>query len=250
LHAILKHLPDKTVQLPILLGPLKGMRMMLNLKWERQFLYGSYENDVVKAVFSILKKGAVVYDIGAQVGYFSLLFSLLAGVEGTVAAFEPNPLIFQRLKENIGLNNKQTQIKLFQLALYDREDIMEFFVGGSTSTGRLCRIPPDVLRSELIQVSVTTIDSLIKKGELIPDLMKIDVEYVEDKVLYGAVNVLKNHRPMVLCEVHAIDTGLNCYELLKSMHYTIKHLESGNIWESKNKVQKGHILAVYESGNF
>ena len=246
-HSLLQSLlPEVIVPLPLLGGPLGGMLMKINLKWEREFVYGKFEFEVGKAIQDYVKRGDIVYDVGAHVGYFTLLFARLVGPKGQCLGFEPNPEVFRRLQSNIRMNKWRlpAEVQTMKIGLYDEVGEKRFFLGGSTTTGRLTRFPEDISQSKIIIVPLSTIDALIQEGLPVPSFMKIDVEYAEDHVLRGAINTLKKHGAVVLCEIHSMETGKNCFEILKGIGYSIIELKTGQTWDMSDKVSKGHILAT------
>jgi FkbM family methyltransferase len=186
-----------------------------------------------------------VYDVGAHIGYFTLLFAKAAGRDGSVFAFEPSPTVFKRLNSNIELNRNRirSKVEIMQQALYDEIGQKKFFLGGSPSTGRLVRFPQSVSDSMMTLVPVTTIDDLVARGLPFPNVIKIDAEYVEDRVIQGAVHTLKDHDTIVLCEVHSENLGGTILSVLKKLGYEIIHLETKRTWDHIDHVSRGHILA-------
>lgn len=239
-------LPEVVLPLPFVMGPLKGMVMRICLNSERQFLRGNFENEVTKTIQDVVKPGNIVYDVGAHVGYHTLLFARLVGPNGHCLAFEPSRKVFGRLKANIQMNKRRIQdrVETMEVALYSECGQKEFFVGGSTSTGRLVRFPREASAQTIVSVPVTTIDNLVANGAPTPDVVKIDVEYVEDHVIRGANNTLRNHHAIILCEIHSIESGINCFNTLRKLSYEMRHLEGDRPWNSTESVSTGHIIAV------
>ncbi len=126
-----------------------------------------------------------------------------------VFAFEPSPTVFERLHSNIELNRNRirSKVELMQEALYDETGQKAFLWGAARQQGRLVRFPQSVSDSMMTLVPVTTIDDLVARGLPFPDVIKIDAEYVEDRVIQGAVRTLKDHDTIILCEVHSEDLG-------------------------------------------
>ena len=87
-------------------GPLAGYRMRLDMRaGHRRYALGTYEPEVTALILSMLKNGKTALDIGANIGYFTLLMAHLVGLKGRVIAFEPFPLVYNLLQENLCLNN-------------------------------------------------------------------------------------------------------------------------------------------------
>jgi FkbM family methyltransferase len=238
-------LPDRVFTFPVLAGVLRGFVLKINPRWERQFIYGRFETELVKAINSVVAPGHVVYDVGAHIGYFTLLFAKAVGSGGSVFAFEPSPAVFKRLHSNIELNRNRirSKVELMQQALYDEVGQKKFFLGGSPSTGRLVRFSQAVGDSMMTLVPVTTIDDLVASGLPSPNVIKIDAEYVEDRVIQGSVRTLKDRDTIVLCEVHSEDLGGTILTILKKLGYEIIHLETKRAWDHIDHVSRGHILA-------
>ncbi len=101
------------LKLPILRGPLKGYKWVVGSCGKLlRFLTSTYEYGLTKCFERMLKKGDIVYDIGAHVGYFTLLASVLVGDEGKVIAFEPSLRNFLFLKKHIKINKLKNVICL------------------------------------------------------------------------------------------------------------------------------------------
>jgi hypothetical protein len=88
---------------------------------------GSYENQTLKEIKYILKKGSVFIDGGANIGYYSLIASKIVGNQGIVIAFEPTPLVFNYLKKNIK-ENKSNNILLSDKGLFSSKKELSFLL--------------------------------------------------------------------------------------------------------------------------
>jgi len=84
-------------------------------------LNGEYEPVETKLILELVKPGAAILDIGANIGYYSLLFAKLTGPSGQVFAFEPDPYSYDLLQQNI-LENGYTNIFAFQLGVSDQNE--------------------------------------------------------------------------------------------------------------------------------
>jgi FkbM family methyltransferase len=157
-----------------------------------------------------LYPGDVVYDVGANVGFFTVLVARLVGKDGHVYAFEPVPDNIAAVQHNLGLN-KMTQVTVLQQAVSDEVGegklLLAHYSGGAT----LDKVgaPPD-LKGELL-VPLTTLDALTEQPDYLqPNLVKIDVEGAEINVLRGMTWLLKNAKPTLLYEID--DGELAAYE--------------------------------------
>jgi FkbM family methyltransferase len=173
-----------------------------------------------------IRKGDVVFDIGANIGYYSILFSKLCGKNGFVHCFEPVPETFKLLLQALG-NSENT--KLNNLAAGNSEDTLEMsydpedsekasliFAPTSTSLTRIVKVLPlDAYAEE------------IKLDQL--DFLKCDVEGFELKTLKGMVNTLSKYLPQLSLEITlAHEQRQELIELLMSLGYdSFRKIEKG-----------------------
>jgi FkbM family methyltransferase len=160
------------------------------------------------------KPGMVCFDVGAHVGYYSLLFSALVGSEGLVVAFEPLAENCQVLEHHVSVNSCKNVV-IMQLAVADSDSPGRFAQHESTSMGRLSD-------EGSTAVTCARIDTLVS-GQLVPpaQLMKIDVEGAELAVLEGSQGLLRRHRPMVFLATHGNAVDNQCCLYLKANHYEV-----------------------------
>ena len=137
----------------------------------------------------LLRPGMVVVDVGANIGYFSLLASTLVGPEGRVHAFEPDPVNCALLRKNVRLNHA-TNIQVVQSALSDNEDPVTLFVDTNNKGDHRIWEPSGESRKR-VDVSSTTLDAYLSKTVTIPSFIKIDVQGAEGKVLAGMKQTLR-----------------------------------------------------------
>ena len=150
----------------------------------------------------ILQPGMKVIDVGANIGYFSLLSSKLVGDTGTVWAIEPEPNNFKHLVENIRLNQAHNPKGLFQniitieSAISDHNGTAELYISKEESGEHsLVKGRPHVKDS--INVKLTTLDSLMSTIKVI-DLIKTDTEGNEIPILRGSKNLIKSSPSIVV----------------------------------------------------
>jgi FkbM family methyltransferase len=133
--------------------------------------------------------GMTVVDVGAYIGYFSLLAGKRVGPKGNVWAFEPNPRSFAMLKENIAENDLGNQVVALQMALSNSVEPRTFFFD-STDESRSGLTAPDDCVGETV-VECTTADAHFGTGMRV-DVIKIDVEGDEIGVLEGMSGMIRN----------------------------------------------------------
>jgi FkbM family methyltransferase len=178
-----------------------GFLMDLNLQdWIPQdiFLMGEFEPSTTAVVKKLLRQGDVVVDVGANIGYFSLLFSQCVGSKGHVYSYEPVPQLASALQKNAELN-KFKQISLSKLALSDHDGKAQFYVGPVDNSG-LSSLRQPRNSSIVLDVDLARFDEIFSHAEDVA-LIKIDVEGAELAVLRGMEGYLRNKRPNILVEV-------------------------------------------------
>jgi FkbM family methyltransferase len=156
----------------------------------------------------------VFYDVGANVGYYTLLGSRAVGPEGKVLAFEPLPRNLSYLHRHLALNGI-TNVDVVQAALLDHEGNVAFESEGGPSQAR---VSWDGSRT----VAASTLDSLAIPP---PNVVKMDVEGAEIKVLEGGIEMLREHRPFLIFSTHGSELRRECYHLLDSIGYDVRPLD-------------------------
>jgi FkbM family methyltransferase len=208
---------------------------------------GDGEVDVVAAIERNLRMGGVFYDVGANIGIFSLLATTFVGAQGQIVAFEPEENNLACLRRTLA--NDFPNIKLYEIALGNADGVMHFDRRGGAFSGRL--VVEGTAAFETVPVRVRSIDSLIAEGLPPPDLIKIDVEGGEGSVLEGAKNLLERGRCMVLCEMHTGNPGgvARAFAALNAAGYRINVLGNGDITEPLAAVTGTyHVLACPRPG--
>jgi FkbM family methyltransferase len=207
--------------LRVLKGPLRGARWIAGSSPHGCWI-DSYEQPFQVLFFSIVPNGGVVWDIGAHVGFYSLLAARKAA---KVLAFEPLPENLTFLHRHVELNSLQQRIEVFPIAVSDHDGQAMFrIVPGDRSEGSL---GPD----GTMAVRTIKLDSL----GIVPDLIKIDVEGNEYAVLSGARQTLTVHHPSVLVALHTGDS--QCRDLLVELGYEVTETATGELLARKPLAQ-------------
>jgi FkbM family methyltransferase len=209
----------------IMWGQLKGYKYVIDENSGWAPIYGGWEPCAEKAYPLIIKEGDVVYDVGANIGITSLLFSKLVGVNGKVFAFEPVPANTKDLKSNVTLNNANNII-VVEKAISDGCRSEMFNLGVDNKSGSLLCFGKE--SGESIPVEVTTLDELIKEGFSLPDFIKIDVEGSAGKVLEGFSQSIAECYPAFLIELHIPQEDGAVGKFLKEHGYRIYRLKREN----------------------
>ncbi len=211
----------KEMALPIIQGPLRGKRWIAGSSNHGCWL-GSYEYEKQKCFIKRLKPRDVVFDVGANVGFYTLLASVLVGNEGKVIAFEPLPRNLAYLNRHIKMNHC-LNVDVLSYAVSDCEMTAEFTFSKNPSMGHLCTKGD-------ITVQTILIDKLIESKQLLPpDVMKIDVEGAELSVLRGSHQVIKEKRPIIFVATHDRSAHRGCMEFFHSLEYHLTPVGDSSI---------------------
>jgi FkbM family methyltransferase len=192
---------------------------------------GIYELPVQEALSTCLKPGDTFYDIGANVGFFTVIAAKLVGSVGKVYAFEPDKHNAAAVRHNVKLNNFNN-ISVWEKAVADTsgkgELLLARYSGGHTLS--VIDRPRDLAGSTTVKV--VSIDDLIEQQQLTPPtVVKIDVEGAEIEVLWGMLQTIKKYQPTIIYEVDAAkrdsfkQKNESIEALIHSLDYKIVPLE-------------------------
>lgn len=203
-------------------GPLKGSRFVLgSLSGEgggASVYFNKMETEQTSEMLGALSTGKTFFDIGANVGYYTILASRLVGPSGNVIAFEPLVRNLSFLHRHVELNNA-ANVKILPFAVSSENSILPFSAGQNSAMGHL-----DPSGGGDILVPTATLDDIAKRLGVMPDVLKIDVEGAEMEVFRGADGVLSKARPAIFLSTHSPELRTQCTELLGSYGYTLKPL--------------------------
>jgi FkbM family methyltransferase len=229
-------LPKTRGWLQVQKGLTQGMWMRLDLPNGARYWRGEHEPEVQRALSTAIYQGAVVYDIGAHLGYFALGAARLVGKSGRVIAFDGDPDNVVRLRENALKNDLEGRLQVLHAAVWSRteSDGISFrrgveprAQGGVEADG--CR--PVLGNGELIKVPAIALDAFIARGGPCPNIIKIDVEGGEYEVLLGAIQLFSDHRPLLIAEVHHTQAAEQIGRWLEKYRYCAKWNASEGPWQ-------------------
>lgn len=186
--------------------------------------WAGHEPETAPLFFELASRARVTIDVGAHVGYFSLL-AAFANRNARVCAFEPLPKVYARLERNVSLNGL-TNVSCHRLALGRKSDRAEFFhvsdsIPSSSSLSRAF-MESIVVNKQLVasEVDVTTFDEFAATNNVNGiDLIKIDTEATEDQVIGGMVETLARDHPRIVCEVLPDGPAEAIEEILRPLGY-------------------------------
>lgn len=220
----------KAMVLPILQGQLRGKKWIVG-SGEHGYWLGSYEIHKRRAFEKEIKPHVVVYDIGANVGFYSILAAQLAGEKGKVYAFEPLNRNVEYIRRHARLN-KMKNIEVFEAAVSDQSGEALFDLGVSIATGHLSE-------SGSVKVPLVCLDDMVSTGDILPaDIMKVDVEGAEYAALQGAQRLIEEHRPIIFLDTHGRDVHDLTIKLLTSYGYQFEILDNRSLPEAKELIAR------------
>jgi FkbM family methyltransferase len=153
---------------------------------------GYWEMWVTETLARLVKPGMVVADIGANLGYYTLMMGDLVGETGWVHAVEPNPPIAERLRHSVSVNPGYQRTTVHQLALSDHDGEAQLFVPASEPKN--ASLLADTSHGGAVSVPLRRLDSLAGLERL--DVIKIDVEGAEEALWRGMTGILDANRPL------------------------------------------------------
>lgn len=222
LRRLLNKLVPQGVILPILQGPAKGMKWITGQSVHGCWL-GSYEAENQKTIVNYLKRGMIAYDLGAHVGFYTLMFSRLVGNTGKVFAFEPHAVNCYYLSKHISLNNIQNVV-IEQCAVSDSNGFVLFYPQESSSMGKIIKDGENEFKESYKIPSISLDNFVFLKKNPAPHLIKMDIEGAEALALSGMQKILKEKKPILLIALHGVEVAQNCFFILERLHYKIKTL--------------------------
>lgn len=220
--------PSGKSEMMIAAGPLKGTRMLLDMQDEKDLWLGNYEIEQVNCLRDLIKPGMVIYDIGANVGYMSLLFARQSQPDGKVIAFEPVPEMAERVEQNAALNGYEDTIRVERLAIIDKKRQVNFFVPATGGTGKVEGAAGRRHGAYVGEIEVQGIsldDYIYTQNNPRPNLVKMDIEGGEVLAIPGMKNVLIHDRPTVVLELHGPEAAEVAWRTLKAAGYYICYLK-------------------------
>lgn len=192
------------------------------------YIHKNWEPDIAAVVVRELKLGEVFLDVGANIGYFSLLAAQIVGKTGKVIAFEPMERLFLQIQDSVEINKYDT-VEVANYACGDKQMVTTLHIpqhnlGGSSLVKHI-----DSVQTE--SVNVTTIDHYTRDLSHV-DVIKIDVEGFEYEALRGAVRCIEKHVPKIILEFNpsayaaiSVNRAEDLLVFLKERHYRIYDID-------------------------
>ena len=234
-HRILP--PDEKVWARVERGPGLGLWLELNPRTGQQYLHGEVELVIQEVLADRLKPGMVFYDLGANIGFFSLLAAKLVGVNGKVFSFEPDPENAGRLVRNIERNGF-TNATVVEAGIWSASGhvnfvsadlsspdrgVGKFEVGEGATAGRPTRC--------------VALDDFVRSAPA-PDAIKCDIEGAEIEAFLGAEELLEARHPLILCEMHSDENNRFLRDYFSRFGYRLETLDTLHVLALPQTVAK------------
>jgi FkbM family methyltransferase len=220
---------------------------------QQLFWYGYYEKPVTVLLQMLLKPDSIMLDIGANVGYFTVIAASLAK-NGKVYAFEPVTELFEKLKTNIHENNLFNAMAINAAAGESQRESL-IYISDESNKGMSSLKPPENFSGYSQPVTIVRIDDWIKQTDIDRvDFIKIDVEGYELFALQGMTEMLMNFTPVLIVEINANTLAYFCLspndvmEFLKNLGYMPFNVNENGLLKKIGTARWAENLAFIHSG--
>jgi FkbM family methyltransferase len=200
-------------------GELRGWRWIAGSSTHGCWL-GTYEQHVQALFRKALQPGSVVMDVGANVGFFTLLASKLVGNTGHVYAFEPFPRNLYFLERHIRMN-ALSNVTVQSFAVTSHTGTAHFERGANASQGRLSA-------GGNVPIRTVSLDDLLSDTSVrSPTFIKMDIEGAESDALRGAATLLGSTGLTIVLSTHGHEQQEQCWAILQDARFSIELLRDG-----------------------
>ena len=200
-------------------GPIKGKRICITFAVSPRMYLGIHEPWVARLAHDLIQPDDIVYDIGAHVGYTSLLFASLAST-GIVYAFEILPSTVGSFLRKTVESNDVHNIVIHNVGLAASARMIELPIGPTMMTSLVS--PPGMQKGATDLCRVVSLDDYVIENKLrLPSLIKIDVEGAEVDCLLGGLKLIRKCLPKMIVEFHSADLLRKGYSILAPLGYTL-----------------------------
>src|SRR6185312_11115993 len=183
------------------------------------------------ALGRFVREGMIVYDIGANAGFDTLLFSKLVGPKGHVFSFEPFPENAFHLLRHIQLNGLRN-VAVINAAIAEKDRLASFHIAENNSSGSISK------DQSIFNVPTLSIDQFIKDGHPTPDLIKMDIEGGETLAMQGAEELLSKREALWFIALHNDEARQRCSEMLNNVRYEAFSMEGQRIVDFTQNVDE------------
>jgi FkbM family methyltransferase len=216
-------------------GPLKGIILVVNEHVSHAHIRGTYELETQRAIDRMVAPGFICYDLGASIGYLSLLMARKAKM---VYAFEPAAHASEEIRKHAAANHFDN-ITIVPNPVSDAARTVRFTQNANTYGSRIAE---GESKWPTVELSTITLDQFVSSNPA-PDFIKIDVEDEEARVLEGARSILKMRKASICCELHSEKSARGVHQILSEYGYRITDLQ-GKPFEITGPIIPGEVQIV------
>ena len=221
--------PAGLTRVQVAAGALAGVWLELDLHAEKDYWLGTYEPQLQAALKRSVAPGMVAYDVGANIGYMTLLLAQAVGERGRVFAFEALPANLARLQKNVELNGLEGRVTIVAGAVLDRPGTARFLLGPSGGTGKAEGSAGRHFTAQgAIEVQAISLDDFVyRQGHPPPQVVKMDIEGGEIRAFQGMRKTLASARPTLFLELHGPRSAQAAWETLTESDYALSRMAPG-----------------------
>ncbi len=216
------------------------------------FFHGSWEVPTTRFLESAREPGWTFLDVGANVGYYSLLARFLGGQTAQIHAFEPNPELFRLLMQSVAAVGGQS-IWAVEMACSNRSGAAELYLSTEAGNSGLSTLRSDVLNgAQPLTVNIVTLDDYCIGHNVVPTVIKVDAEGLEIPVLEGANGLLTAQIPRyVICELEPSRAPFGpLRDLMATYRYSAKSIsDSGELVPYEDRPFQNIVFARDRDGS-
>lgn len=222
--------PSGQMQFVVAGGSLAGRKLSLIYGIEKNYWLGDHDLNFQYAFGDLLNPGMVVYDVGANIGFHTLILADIVTLSGHVYAFEALPKSIKRLQANLTLNSEINNITIIPKAVTDATKTTNFLVHESLSGGKVettAGFPGEPFIGKVEVETISLDDFVYVDGNTPPQAIKIDIQGGEVLALPGMSHLLQEEKPIVFIELHGKEAQKFCWDFLAAAGYKFHQLSSG-----------------------
>jgi len=209
-------------------GSAEGLWLELNPRTGQQYLRGDVEPAIQEVLWKRLKPGMVFYDLGANIGFFSLLAARLVGAAGQVFSFEPDAETAERLRRNI-TRNGFINATVIEAGVWSASGAVNFVPADTSSPDRgVGKFVAGENSPAANPTRCVALDDFVGNAPT-PDVIKCDVEGAEIEAFRGAEQLLAARHPLILCEMHSEANDIFLREYFVKFGYIIESIDDLHI---------------------
>lgn len=226
---------DDKIWTRVAAGPSKGLWLELNPRTGRAYALGTVEAGVQQFLVERLNHNDVFYDLGANIGVFSLLAARMVGDHGKVFSFEPDSTNAERLRRNTA-RNQFTNVTVVEAGVWSETCDKKFAAAEEISPDRgVGTFVTDTFPESARSVHCFALDDYVKRA-VAPNGIKCDVEGAELEVLKGAEATLNKYGPWLLCEMHSSENDRAARKFLAGLGYSCEDVDETHVFAAPQKI--------------